>query len=138
MFERLRFARYALRFERAFRDDNWDRVKECFHAEATYTIAGAGASYNGETRGPDAIVALFKRMLDDVDRKFDKRIPRPAGLPRVKGGELILPWKARYVKAGDSMWLTGESRCRFSGGKIIELRDTMVTDEVARWVAMVA
>lgn len=138
MFERLRFTRYALKFERAFRDDNWAPVKACFQPDATYAITGTGTDYDGVARGADAIVATFKRMLDELDRKFDRRIPRLAGLPRVRGGELTLPWKVRYVKGDRSIWLSGTSRCRFAGGKISELSDAMDAVEVERWAALVA
>lgn len=138
MFERIRFARYALKFERAFKTDRWDDVKACFHPDARYAIAGSSTAYDGEARGPDAIVALFQRMLNEIDRKFDRRTPRLLGLPRVRDGELELRYSVRYALGDESTILTGRSQCRFSGGKIIELRDTMVADECARWVALAA
>jgi hypothetical protein len=82
-------------------------------------------------------VAFYKRMLDELDRKFDQRVPRLRGWPRVRDGELIVRWKARYVKGSESMVLHGESRCRFDGGKIIELRDRMDPDECRRWGAII-
>jgi hypothetical protein len=137
MFERLRFARYALRFERAFKTDRWDDVKACFHPEARYIVRGSGTSYDGEVAYPGAIVAFFKRMLDDLDRKFDSRKPGFRGFPSVRGGELFLPWKARYSIGDQSVVLTGDSRCRFKDGKIIELSDTMIEAEAKAWGAMV-
>jgi hypothetical protein len=137
MFERLRFARYALRFERAFKTDNWEPVKACFAPHAVYAIHG-GSQYDGEYHGPQAIVDLFKRMLDELDRRFDKRIPGLRGLPRVSSGELVLPWKARYVKGARSEVLTGTSHCRFASGKIVELRDTGDPTEWARVEALLA
>ena len=133
----MRFARYALRFERAFKSDDWTPVKACFHPDARYIVEGSGTEWDGEVRGPDAIVALYKRMLDALDRKFDKRRPGLGGWPRVVDGELRIRWKARYVKGASEMLLHGESRCRFSDGKIIELHDIMDADECQRWAAMV-
>jgi hypothetical protein len=137
MFERIRFARYALKFERAFRSDDWTDVKACFHRDATYTVIGSGTEYDGVSRGRDAIAAMFKRMLDEADRRFDKRIPRLRGLPRVRDGELIMPWRVRYVLGEKDMWLTGEARCRWAGSEIIALQDAMVAEECRRWVAMI-
>ena len=136
MLERFRFARYALKFERAFKTDQWDEVKACFHPDATYTILGTNTEWDAETRGPDAIVALFKRMLDEGDRQYDSRRPGIVGFPRVKGGELLVPWKATYKLGDKTIVLHGESRCRFSGGKIIALSDTMRADEVQPWIAL--
>ena len=136
MFERMRFARYALRFERAFKSDRWDDVKACFHPDGVYAIEGTNTEYDGEYRGPDAIAGCFKRMLDEGDRKFDKRKPTLKGWLSLKNGVLSFPWRVVYTKGKQSVVLNGASRCRFQDGKIIELRDTMVADEVARWAAM--
>jgi hypothetical protein len=137
MLELARFARYALRFERAFRDDRWGPVEDCFARDATYTITGTATRYDGETRGAHAIVQLFKYMLDEVDRKYDKRSPRPRGLPRVTGGEVVVPWAARYTIGDRGTTLTGESRCRFAAGKIAALSDAMVANEVRAWMRLV-
>lgn len=138
MFERVRFARYALRFERAFRSDDWGPVRECFHPDARYVIAGTGSAYDGETRGAGAIMELFRRMLDEWDRRFDRRSPRITSWPRVRGGELSFRWSVRYTLRGESVVLTGRSQCRFEGGRIFELRDTMVPEECARFLALLA
>jgi hypothetical protein len=136
MFERLRFLRYAWRFERAFKTDEWDGVKDCFHPEGTYTIVGA-PPYDGVTKGPEAIARNFKRLLDEFDRKFEKRRPGLASWLRVKGGRLTFKWRARYTAPFGSALVTGVSECRFSRGKIIELRDTMVPEEWAPALALV-
>jgi hypothetical protein len=138
MFERVRFTRYALRFERAFKDDHWEPVRECFHPNARYVIAGTGSSYDGETRGRDAIVQLFQRMLNELDRRFDRRRPRIASWPRVRHGEIDFRWSVRYTLRGESAVVTGRSQCQLAGGEIMELRDTMLPDECARWFALAA
>ena len=138
MFERLRFARDALRFERAFKDDRWGPVGECFHPDGRYIMIGTGSAYEGETRGRDAIMRMFPRMLDDWDRKFDRRSPRLTSFPRMRGGELSFTWSARYTLRGESTILTGRSQCRFEGSQIFELRDTLPPDECARFLSMVA
>jgi len=136
MLERYRFARYALKFERAFKTDDWEAVMACFHPSATYTVVGSETEWDTVVHGPEAIVAFFKKMLDAADRKFDSRRPRPLGFPRVRDGELVLPWRATYTMGNDTVVLHGESRCRFSNGKIIALGDTMRADETQRWIAM--
>src|SRR5256885_6278368 len=137
MWERIRFARYALKFERAYKDDNWGPVKAWFHPDAHYVIEGTQTEWDGETRGPDAIAAMFKRMLDELDRKFERRIPRLRGWPRVEGGVLHVRWKVRYVAAAGEAVLHGESHCTFADGKILELRDTMDPAEVRAWGALI-
>ena len=137
MWERVRFARYALKFERAFKTDDWAAVKACLHPDARYIVEGSETEWDGETRGPDAIVGFFKRMLDELDRKFDKRIPRPRGWPRKRAGVLEVPWSARYVAKTGEVVLDGTSHVRFEAGKIIELRDTMDAAQCRAWGALI-
>jgi len=138
MFERIRFARYALKFESAFKTDRWDEVKACFDADATYTVAGTNTEWDTTVRGPDAIAAFFKKLLDVGDRRYDSRRPALTGLPRVRGGELYVPWRAHYRKGEQTIVLHGESRCRFAGDKIIALSDAMRADETQRWLEVAA
>lgn len=137
MLERVRFTRYALRFEEAFKTDDWEPVKECFEPDAVYSISGT-PEYTGDHRGRDAIAAIFKRMMDEFDRRFDSRKPGPAGWPHVKSGVFILPWKVRYTLGDRSAVLRGTSHCTFSGGKIRELRDTANADDWAERRALLA
>jgi hypothetical protein len=136
MFERLRFIRYALRFERAFKSDRWDDVRGCFHDDAIYVVEGSASEYDGEHRGAEAIVSVFKRMLDEFDRRFDRRKPGASGWWRKVDGELVIPWKARYTLGAEHVMLHGTSRCRFEGSKIRRLGDVMNADECVRWAAL--
>ena len=136
MFERLRFARYALRFERAFKSDDWEPVKACFDRDARYVVVGALPPYDGEVRGADAIVQRFQRMLNDFDRTFDRRSVRLVGFPRVVAGELHMGWKAKYTLGSRSATLNGRSRCRFAGRDIVELHDAVSVEEWRSWTAL--
>jgi SnoaL-like domain len=138
MLDLIWFVRYAYRFERAFRTDRWDAVRSCFRDDASYEIAGSGTSYDGIVRGADAIVTLFRRMLDEVDRRYDRRQPRLVGIPRVLGGEVCIAWSVKYSLDTVTAIVTGTSRCAFEHGRIRHLHDAMHADECARWVALVA
>ena len=133
MWERLRFARYALRFERAFKTDRWEPVLECFHPEARYSCAGARAPYDRDFVGPNDIVGMFRELVDNIDRKYDRRIPKLLSFPRVEAGTLVLRVKATYTSRLGEAVLHDEIRCRFRDGKIIELRDFMDAGELAHW-----
>ena len=122
MLELVRFARYALRFERACRSDDWSRVRRSFANDASYLIEG-GAVFTGEVHGGDAIVSKFRQMLNDFDRRFDKRIPGLRGLPRVKHGTVTFSWTAKYLVGKESALLTGTSHCTFERGLIVRLRN---------------
>jgi ketosteroid isomerase-like protein len=131
MLELVRFARYAVRFERAFKSDDWSRVRRSFADDAHYIIDGGGP-FSGEVVGGDAVVAKFRQMLNDFDRRFDKRVPSLRGLPRVKHKTVTFVWAAKYLAGSESVTLTGSSDCVFEDGKIIRLHDHMVEAECER------
>jgi hypothetical protein len=135
MFELVRFMRYARRFERAFVSREWSAVRRCFADDASY-LMHAVPPFDGETRGGDAIIALFERMLDDVDRRFDRRIPKLTALPRSRRGVLTLRWSVRYVRGDEHVDLPGVSACTFARGKIVRLDDTMPADAVRAVLAL--
>ena len=112
------------------------RFHDLTDIERDLVIAELTAPFDGETRGGDAIMALFKRMLDQCDRRFDRRIPKLAGWPRSRGGEVTMRWKARYVAGTEHADLTGVSVCRFEAGRIKSLHDTMLTDEIENMIAL--
>lgn len=131
MLELVRFARYALRFERAYKSDDWSRVRRSFAEDASYLIEG-GAVFTGEIHGADEIVRKFRQMLNDFDRRFDKRIPGLRGRPRVKGPTVTFSWTAKYVVGTDHTMLHGTSHCTFERGLITRLHDEMSADECER------
>lgn len=132
------FARYAYLFERAFRTDRWSAVRACFHDDATYEIAGSGTRYDGTVRGADAIITTFRHMLDEVDRRYDRRQPRLVGRPRVHGPVVTIAWSVKYSLPTASAIVTGTSRCTLARRRILHLHDTMHADECAHWLALVA
>jgi len=137
VFELVRFTLYALRFERAFRNNDWRGVRRCFADDAVYAIHDGASPYDGETYGGDAIIALFEQMLDELDRRFDRRIPKLTAWPRSRRGVVTIRWRVRYVLGEDHVDLNGVSVCRFQRGKIVYLEDTMPTDEIRAVLALV-
>ena len=134
----VRFARYALRFERAVKSDVWGDVRACFADDATYEVVGTATQYDGILRGGDAVVDGLRTFVSEVDRKYDKRQPRAVGLPRFEDGTLVLRWSVRYVMGADARIITGTTRCRFQAGRIAMLHDAMHADECERWLSLAA
>jgi hypothetical protein len=122
-----RFVRYALRFERAFKTDEWQPVAACFDDDAVYRMIGA-PPFESEIRGANAIVKHFQENLDDFDRRFDRRSPKITSLPRITRNTLDFDWRARYVLGADSFVLIGRTHCVFRGKCIHALTDTMDPD----------
>jgi hypothetical protein len=77
-------------------------------------------------------------MLDEIDRRYDRRAPGLGGFPRMDGRELVVGWKAAYYKGTERRSLHGTSRVRFVGGKISRLVDLVDAAEWGRWSELVA
>ncbi len=58
-------------FDKTVEDDNWDRLVPFFHEDIRYFVTGA--PFACDIQGRDAVFAGFKKSLDGLDRKFDKR-----------------------------------------------------------------
>jgi hypothetical protein len=120
----LRFAAYALAFERAYRTDDCRKVGKYFTGGARYLMNG-GPPFEGESRGRAEIVEGFRRSVDAFDRKFDRRIPRITTVPRTRDGWLTFGWQVTYVKGEDRFRLHGTTHCQHQRGRIAVLRDAM-------------
>ena len=137
MLERAKFVMYAAAFEVAFRTDRWGAVAACFTEDGVYAVDGTRTRWDGESHGRGAIVAQFKRLLDLVDRRYDRRQVGLEGPMQVEGGVLTLRWKARYTIGAERFRLTGVSRCRWRGARIVELRDEMDPELTRAWAERV-
>jgi hypothetical protein len=90
-----------------------------------------GASpFHGETHGADRIVALFQDLVEQFDRRFDRRDPRLESWPRVgPSGLLRFRWRVRYTLGEELFLLGGTTECRYRGARILLLKDTMNESE---------
>src|SRR5262249_4510980 len=68
------FARYALAFEQAFVRDDWSPVAEHFTEDAVYETFGTGF-LAGCATGRSEVIARLRRNVDNLDRRFDERVP---------------------------------------------------------------
>ncbi|MGI9286855.1 MAG: hypothetical protein ACR2P1_15825, partial [Pseudomonadales bacterium] len=90
------FFAYAGDFEKTYVDDEWGRLRQYFHDDATYNVMAEAIPCL--LTGPDAIFAGIKKSLDGFDRKFDKRELELVGQPEVNGDELSANWAVTYRK----------------------------------------
>jgi hypothetical protein len=100
-------------------------------------VIGSRTEWDGVVKYPLGITAFMKKMLDSLDRRFQSRSPGLDGMPRMKDGVLVLPWKARYVSQAGQLTLHGVSRCTFKDGLIYSLSDTLDADECRQWGALI-
>ena len=131
-----RFGEYAADFEKTFEDDDWTRLLDYFHEDASYTVSGS--PYDCDIRGRDAILPALKKALDGFDRRFDRREITPAGEPTTTANSVTFPALCRYEKAGvEPLSFELSETAEFDeSGRIVRLRDDYPPgqDEVAQWL----
>ncbi len=118
-----RFAAYAAAFEKAVETDDWSLVEPFFHEEAVYEVP-IGPPLGGRFEGRAAILAYFKRVLDDFDRRFASRTVELLEGPVEKGNEVWVKGVARYTADGlPGLAFELEETVRFDGDRIVHLAD---------------
>lgn len=118
-----RFGEYANAFEDAFKSDDWSVVKPYFTENAVYEIIG-GEPLAGRHEGREAILAYFKRVLDEFDRRFEKRELDLLEGPELRDGAVWMRWRGTYRIAGaPDLVIEGEETATFEGDRIRRLED---------------
>jgi hypothetical protein len=110
------FVKYAAAFEEAYASDDWSQVAPFFTDAAVYE-ARLPVPLGGRFEGPAAILAYFKFVLDNFDRRFASREIGLVSGPREEGDSVSLRGFARYVAPGVpdlyfeldmTVWLDGD------------------------------
>lgn len=118
-----RFAEYAAEFEKTYEDDDWSRLEQYFHPDATYVIKGSPSDC--ELKGRDAILAGMKKSLDGFDRRFDKREIAPGGEPKIGERSIAFSGIVSYEKDGaEPLSFSLVETAEFNdAGQIVRLQD---------------
>jgi ketosteroid isomerase-like protein len=125
------FARYAAAFEKAYANDDWSLVEPFFTEDAVYEV-GLGPPLGGRFEGRAAILAYFKRALDDFDRRFASREVALREGPRERDGSVWIRGSARYTGKGvPDLEFELEETATFEGDRIRRLEDRY-TEATAR------
>lgn len=130
------FGAYAAEFEETFKDDNWERLRDYFHPDVRYVVAGS--PFDCDIQGRDAVFSGLKKALDGMDRRFDQRDITPKGAPLVDGNTVVLSADVHYQKAGlpGLSFSLSETAEYDDAGKIIRLQDDYDAgqDHVMQWL----
>ena len=78
-------AGYAMAFERTFADDDWGRLVPHLAPDVEHEMIGGGP-LAWHTIGRDETIADQKRNVEDMDRRFDVRIPEVLAGPEERDG----------------------------------------------------
>ncbi len=130
------FFAYAGAFEETYVDDQWGRLRQYFHEDATYEVKSDAMPC--KLTGSDAIFAGIKKSLDGFDRKFDQRELALVDEPVVDGNQLSVNWAATFRKDDfDPYVLRGQSVATYRDGKLAALSDSIdpaAEKALAEWV----
>jgi ketosteroid isomerase-like protein len=117
------FAAYAAAFEKAFASDDWSVVEPFFTEDALYEV-GLTAPFGGRFEGRPAILAYFKRILDQFDRRFESREIALLDGPKEDGDSVWIRGSATYRAAGvPELSFELEETVHFDGGRVRLLED---------------
>ena len=123
MSQSARFGQYAAAFEKAFVNDDWSVVEPFFTEDAVYEVE-LDPPMGGRFEGRDAILAYFKQILDDYDRRFESREIEILDGPREEGDSVWLRGTATYRSPGvPPIVLELEETAHFDGDRIRRLED---------------
>ena len=118
-----RFAAYAAAFEKAYASDDWSLVAPFFSEDAVYEV-GLPEPMGGRFAGRAAILAYFKRVLDDFDRRFATRAVSALEGPRETGAAVWVRGRADYTSPfAPDLSFELEEIATFAGDRIQHLED---------------
>lgn len=122
-------AAYAMDFERTFVDDDWSRLLPHFAPAAEREVLGGGMlAYHSV--GRDELIADLRRNVDEMDRRFDLRIPEVVAGPEERDGMVWMDWRLTLRRAGlPDLVLEGSHGTHHADGGIVRLEER-VSDEV--------
>jgi hypothetical protein len=92
-------AAYAVAFEHAFRDDDWQRLEPHFTPDAEHEVLGGGPLALHSV-GRAAVIGDLKRAVEEMDRRFDERIPEVLAGPDLRDGAVWMDWRLTLRRAG--------------------------------------
>lgn len=126
----IRFTHYFNAFEAALADGDWAAVAACFAEDAVYAVTGA--PFACTLKGPEAIVAGFRRSTANFDALLDERLLEIEQITRMGQDELWVSLISGYGRAGaPPLRLPVAMRVRFKDSKIVELTDHYQPEYIA-------
>lgn len=118
-----RFFAYAAAFEKAYASDDWSMVEPFFTEDAVYEIP-LDPPLGGRFEGRAAILAYFKDVVNQFDRRFESREPSLLEGPREREDSVWIRGRAVYRAPGvPEFVLELEETAFFEGDRIRLLED---------------
>ncbi len=128
------FAAYAMAFEQTFADDDWSRLAPHLASDVEHEVLGGGP-LGWHAVGRDAFIADQKRNVEDMDRRFDLRIPEVTAGPDERDGVVWIDWRLTLRRAGIPDLIVAGTHGTWHGDGVITRIEEHVSAEVGERVA---
>jgi hypothetical protein len=128
------FAAYAMAFEQTFADDDWSRLTPHLAPDAEHEVFGGGP-LAWHAVGRAELIADQKRNVEDMDRRFDLRIPEVVAGPDVRDGVVWMDWRLTLRRAGIPDLVVEGSHGTWHRDGVITRIEERVSDAVGERVA---
>ncbi len=116
-------AAYAMAFEHTFADDDWQRLTPHFTPDAEREVLGGGPLAIHSV-GREHVIADLKRNVEDLDRRFDLRIPEVLAGPEERDGAVWMDWRLTLRRAGiPDLVVEGRHGTRHRDGRITRIEE---------------
>ena len=133
-----RFQRYADDFERSQVDGDWNRLRKHF-TEGVVHERHVGGLYNFRDEGIDRVIERFEEAVENIDRRFDRRILVPTGPVVESASQVRIPWVCLFLVEGAPACVDeGVEIATFQGERISRLEGQYleeVVERIAQWGA---
>lgn len=125
-------AAYAMAFEQTFADDDWSRLAAHFAPDAEREVLGGGMlAYHSV--GRDEVIADLRRGVEDMDRRFDLRIPEVVAGPAERDGAVWMDWRLTLRRAGiPDLVVEGSHGTWHRDGRITRIEERVSDETGAR------
>jgi len=124
-----RFTAYALAFEQVLVDDDWSRLEQYFSPDAVRHVVGGGPLAE-HSSGREAVIADLRACVEELDRRFDRRLPEILSGPSERDGVVWIDWRLTLQRDGlPDLRVEGTHGTHFDGERICRIEEA-VNNEV--------
>jgi steroid delta-isomerase-like uncharacterized protein len=118
-----RFVEYALAFEEVLGSDDWSRLDAYFTEDAERDVKGGGP-LAVRSFGRTAVIDDLHRGVDELDRRFDERVPEVLSGPTLREGAIWIEWRLNLHRAGlPKLVVEGSHGAWYRDGRICRIHE---------------
>lgn len=132
-----RFVAYAMAFEQAWATDDWTPLEDFLTADAEHVVVGGGP-LTLHSVGRRAFIDEQRRAVDELDRRFDRRLPEITSGPSERDSIVWMDWRLTLQRDGlPDLVIEGTHGTHFEGDRISRIEEALTnatTERVAAYL----